>query len=478
MSEVITRISEGMPDELKKDYSEFTVEETTNGIRHYGLTKQGGKRPISVKKIVESFGFDPTPQPSVDAIWHTSDHDIPVKITGQYGRYGDEDYLSSSQSKAGIPRSELEFLTKQSEIKPSEMEELKNRLAEMESRMTEMENQLKAVSQERDSLKEDNTKLEEQVLNLQIELAEARGEPMAVIPEPSSLSPETSNSLPAMEESIVVEEEDESPVDNLSWRERFNNFRHGRTLHSRYIWHRENGAWARDDEPEVIERDNRVAVAALAVGGILVAWWLYNKYGVNNGHDQINQDINDLNLDIDGLRNQVKELDVDVDSQSTHINDRINELQEHIDDRIDAFQEDNTEQHQEFSTEHNDLEKNIEQHSDKSTQDHKELHGDIHPDANIDTTQAGANDNGGTEANTQGNTSNHLESLEFKGNNIWSDVEKNLKVKLGYQPSDSQIAKATNHVLQINGLSGHDARHLPVGFSYKIPNNLLEFANR
>lgn len=80
---------------------------------------------------------------------------------------------------------------------------------------------------------------------------------------------------------------------------------------------------------------------------------------------------------------------------------------------------------------------------------------------------------GGDTASSEQNGSMEWEYLEIKGNFIWHDVTKHLTSELGYHPDDQLTARATNYVLKINGLNAQSARHLPVGFSYKIPNDLL-----
>jgi hypothetical protein len=64
-------------------------------------------------------------------------------------------------------------------------------------------------------------------------------------------------------------------------------------------------------------------------------------------------------------------------------------------------------------------------------------------------------------------------SLNYYGDTIWYHVEDSLRAELGYQPSVSQIHQATQRVLEINGLSWTDARHLPLGYDFKIPANLV-----
>jgi hypothetical protein len=65
------------------------------------------------------------------------------------------------------------------------------------------------------------------------------------------------------------------------------------------------------------------------------------------------------------------------------------------------------------------------------------------------------------------------QSLNFYGDTIWYHVEDSLRAELGYQPSVSQIHHATQRILEINGLSWADARHLPLGYDFKIPANLV-----
>ncbi|HLG90944.1 MAG TPA: hypothetical protein VI336_02170, partial [Candidatus Saccharimonadales bacterium] len=64
------------------------------------------------------------------------------------------------------------------------------------------------------------------------------------------------------------------------------------------------------------------------------------------------------------------------------------------------------------------------------------------------------------------------QSLNSYGDTIWDHVDKTLRSELGYQPTNSQIRETTQKVLDLNGLSWADARHLRVGYDFKIPKNL------
>lgn len=61
-----------------------------------------------------------------------------------------------------------------------------------------------------------------------------------------------------------------------------------------------------------------------------------------------------------------------------------------------------------------------------------------------------------------------IESLSGTGDTIWAHVA----AELGSDATDAEILKATKEVLDLNGLSWQEARSLPGGYEFKIPENL------
>ena len=170
-------------------------------------------------------------------------------------------------------------------------------------------------------------------------------------------------------------------------------------------------------------------LGALAVAGF--AYWLGTKAGGNGGVDA-------LNVDIDNLRSDLNELNTEL-----------------------------TDQHQELASEHDALANLLEQHETAASRRVAELNQQID---NLQNELAASQARGpGPEAGAYGPG---LESLNDYGDTIWDHVEKNLREQLGYQPSEEQVRQATQRVLELNGLSWHDARHLPVGYDFKLPPKL------
>lgn len=71
-------------------------------------------------------------------------------------------------------------------------------------------------------------------------------------------------------------------------------------------------------------------------------------------------------------------------------------------------------------------------------------------------------------------------SLSYRGDTVWNEVSKKIRERLGYQANANTIKKATTYVLRLNGLRwnsggyGVDAHKLPVGFRFKIPDNIVK----
>jgi hypothetical protein len=65
------------------------------------------------------------------------------------------------------------------------------------------------------------------------------------------------------------------------------------------------------------------------------------------------------------------------------------------------------------------------------------------------------------------------ETLKFHGDTMWNHMHDRLREKLGREPSNSMIARATNKALHFNHISPTDARHMNIGDSFKMPNKLI-----
>jgi len=62
--------------------------------------------------------------------------------------------------------------------------------------------------------------------------------------------------------------------------------------------------------------------------------------------------------------------------------------------------------------------------------------------------------------------------LDRANSTIWDQVQSVLTRESGRQPSHEDVLQATRKVLTLNNLSWEDARHLPVGYKFKIPVDL------
>ncbi|MBA3757934.1 hypothetical protein H0X09_03705 [Candidatus Saccharibacteria bacterium] len=236
-------------------------------------------------------------------------------------------------------------------------------------------------------------------------------------------NPADQETSPLDEGAVIVDEDTENPAHGLSWRERLDNFRHGRSLHSRYMWHRENGRWARDEEPEVEERDNRILAAALAVGGILVAWWLANKYGADGGHDQVNSRLSALETGHEEMMDIIDPNGLEEGGTAfSEINDKLDNLKaEHgVDFSPDG--DSLTQQHQELSQEHNDIAggadsaegsggNNEEEQGNSGDGDTEE--GSSSDDEENSENRDNSHDNSEPYGDTQGKSSNSGQNLDY-----------------------------------------------------------------
>ena len=59
------------------------------------------------------------------------------------------------------------------------------------------------------------------------------------------------------------------------------------------------------------------------------------------------------------------------------------------------------------------------------------------------------------------------------GDTIWQDIA-DTAAKNGHHFSDEHVRQLTEQTLKANGLSWADARHLPVGYHFDIPQEVQE----
>jgi hypothetical protein len=113
---------------------------------------------------------------------------------------------------------------------------------------------------------------------------------------------------------------------------------------------------------------------------------------------------------------------------------------------------------------------------------------DLQSQEQAEATNPQTEDNNGTGAggySSSPNTSGaQAATLSYRGDTVYNEVARRVKEKLGIGASDSKIKKATGYVLRLNGLrwngggSGTDAHKLPIGFRFKIPDNIAAIANK
>jgi hypothetical protein len=60
-----------------------------------------------------------------------------------------------------------------------------------------------------------------------------------------------------------------------------------------------------------------------------------------------------------------------------------------------------------------------------------------------------------------------------QGDTIWGDLSREAS-QHGHHLSEAQIHQLTGQTLEANGLTWEDARHLPVGFNFTIPDEVRE----
>jgi hypothetical protein len=66
--------------------------------------------------------------------------------------------------------------------------------------------------------------------------------------------------------------------------------------------------------------------------------------------------------------------------------------------------------------------------------------------------------------------------LTHNGDNLWDEVDSHLSHVGIHDPA--KVAEAKNMILKANGLSEEDARHLPIGFKFNLPPDVLEELNK
>ena len=80
----------------------------------------------------------------------------------------------------------------------------------------------------------------------------------------------------------------------------------------------------------------------------------------------------------------------------------------------------------------------------------------------------------------------HSESLEpynagggsfnhYDAGTLWDHTIDDLQEQIGQRPTDVQIQRATQMVLDHNNVSWEEARHLPVGFKFEVPNHFPDW---
>lgn len=304
-----------------------------------------------------------------------------------------------------------------------ELESLKSSLSTMQEQIQTLEEGLSKITEERDELLMKNTQLREEL--------------------------------------VAAKSGNDNFEDNRTIKEKISSFFRGESLYTAYRAHpvRERIVEYRDNRPKVA-----LVAGALAVAAVLL---LRNTGGSDGLSEEQAQTLITQNGDvIDNQQNLLSNQEDIIQNQETII-----ENQGDIENKEDTIIKNQAE-----------IRGDIRESSNKSTQDHRELHGDIHPDMqpNVPSDQGveGAQDNDSSKESEYSGVTGSTASLEVYGDTISKDVKTKLIELQGYAPSDIQLRKATQVVLDMNNLNWHAATHLPVGYSYEMPRNLLEIANR
>lgn len=389
--------------------------------------------PEEWRNNYEDLTITPTPQ--------GGDFLYGVKEGGERERLSWEPLENSIEEKYGVKPLSREWSEEEYNKNP-ELWEARIEAGRLRTRANELENQVESLIEANQRLQEEIRQLRED-LGSRLEKLEQQRREEVVIPladtasEPRSIEvPASSREEPEPEvepqpEVSPSSDEDAEPSRGEGWRARWNRVAGkigavitGRSALAHASTSLSNGrreVTIVEEERDGYARSERRVGAAALIGGVaivgagILAYWLWQRTGHNiaKGFNGLAENQAELNARLGNLEHIVDPNGSKPGNAISHLHQEVHKLQNMYEGRVNGGQ------------------------------------GNI-------PEYGGA----------------HTASLEYYGDTIWYDVERQLQNELGYQPNDSQIAAATQHVLNINGLSWEGARHLPVGFDYRIPNNL------
>jgi hypothetical protein len=490
-----------------------------NDGRLYWMDEESGQIPEA--DALSSLGIDPeAKQAPITAVWHNKDHDIPVTIVGVHGRLNDEDFLMAEETNAGIPRSELEFVSSET---PADKDRYTQQLEESNRQLTE---QNRLLLTQNETLTAENERLLSELATVKADLArlerrfdefrgetepeEARTESDAEEPQAEPVAQEAvkdgrifpgtvvdiesgnekSWGLTAASgiwkgpdgheyitfidegkprwapvENVSIHEEDIETVpvvpleaaaprggfvsereSSLSWRDRAADWLTFRRPVTYLQTRRPVGGGPETEYEEEITED-RYSPAAVVAGflgaaaiGAFIGWELKNT-----GHSHTTEIIN----------------------QNKHLKEEVHNMHTALNHDSGVISQNNAMLKHDTAV-INDNHRILKHNRAVLKQLHEQVHHLFKIEKAENVRELSAAGAGGSEAR-----------LSFYGDTVWHETARRM-----HHASAAQIRKATNYILRINGLRwngggyGVDAHKLPLGFRFRIPENIVQIVNR
>lgn len=508
MSEVVWSSSNvALPRGYEKLDGIEVVKQKDDGIRFNGLMELGVGNEQTIRKVqlpdpLEMWGYDPDDRQVVQAKAIINGQEMPVTVIGIAGKQDGRVYYQTKESGTGIEASQIQWLHEsktESDVNNTEIEKLQAALNNLQAEKA-------AIEAERDNLKNELNTLQQRFDDLEAMVSRIQSRQGAEDPDNPPTDIEEGERVNTLVSGQIVEGTviGEPFYRNNKWHyrirmdsglilepsaEELNQWqdidtppqpippqgdRPPRARRTDYLafWrprglvetrpvYRDGIVTQETEEVFVRESDNSrrgrigaVIVSVLALAGI--GYTLHEVEEIEHRQAKPSQVEQFLKQQNSILQNKVKRIGIQ-EARQLHRQKVILANQADIEQKLDT----------------------LHIHVHKYGNNFLDRIKDLQVREKEETKQAAHGlGYGSAEHHTVQNA-----ELGYRGDTVWNEVAKRVREKLGSQANASKIKKATDYVLRLNGLRwngggyGVDAHKLPVGFRFKIPDNIGKIAS-